>query len=101
MNEQKWKQLFASARNQPLPQAPENFEADVMRIIRREPIARMESIADRLALWFPRVALVASLTIVIFIAGDFLLGIFQLPGISEGLARLSNEWLLAGNGLAL
>jgi len=35
MNERKWKQLFASARNEPAPAPPEAFATDALRAIRR------------------------------------------------------------------
>lgn len=101
MNQRKLKQLFASVRNEPLPEAPEHFESGVMRAIRRQSIPRTEAIFDQLARLCPRIAFAAGVAIVLFVAGDLVLTAFNLPGISDGLAQLSSDWLLTGNGLAL
>ena len=68
MNHRKLKQLFASARQETAPAPPEDFAADVLRAIRREPpVAAPETISifDQLNLWFPRLALAASAVIVL------------------------------------
>jgi hypothetical protein len=102
MNERKLKQLFTSARQKTAPVPPEDFAADVLRAIRREPpAAASESILifDQLNLWFPRLALAASAVIVLCVAADYGLTAAGVPGLSDGVSQLSAQWLLTSTGL--
>jgi hypothetical protein len=103
MNDRKLKQLFASARREIAPAPPEDFPADVLRAIRREPPAAPEtvSIFDQLNLWFPRIALAASAVIVLCVALDFGLTAAGVPSLSDGAAQLSAQWLLTPGGSSL
>jgi hypothetical protein len=102
MNNRKLKRLFASARQETAPVPPEDFAADVLRAIRREPpAAAPESIPifDQLNRWFPRLALAASAVIVLCVAADFGLTAAGVPGLSDGVSQLSAQWFLTSTGL--
>ena len=102
MNEEKLKQLFASARKENAPVPSEDFAADVLRAIRREPLTAAPetfSIFDQLNLWFPRIALAASAVIVLCLAADFGLTAAGVPSLSDGVSQLSAQWLLTPTGL--
>jgi hypothetical protein len=102
MNHRKLKQLFASARRETAPAPPQDFAADVLRAIRREPpVVAPETISifDQLNLWFPRLALAASAVIVLCLAADYGLTMVGVPGLSDGVSQLSSQWLLTPTGL--
>ena len=102
MNDRKLKKLFESARRKTAPAPPEDFAADVLRAIRREPpgvAPENISIFDQLNLWFPRLALAASVFIVACIALDYGLTAAGVPSLSDGVAQLSAQWLLTPTGL--
>jgi len=102
MNERKLKQLFTTARQETAPTPPEDFAADVLRAVRREPpVAAPETISifDQLNLWFPRLALAASVVIVMCVAADYGLTAAGVPGLSDGVSQLSAQWLLTSTGL--
>jgi len=101
MNERKWKQLFASARNEPAPAPPEAFATDVLRAIRREgPAALPEtsSVFDQLNLSFPRLAWAAVAVIALSVAADFGLTAAGVLDLGDGVSQISAQWLLAPNG---
>ena len=102
MNNRKLSQLFVSARNETAPAPPEDFAADVLRAIRREPpiaAPAARSVFDQLNLWFPRLALAASAVIVLCVAADYGLTMAGVPGLSDGVSQLSSQWLLTPTGL--
>jgi hypothetical protein len=102
MNERKLKQLFTSARQETAPTPPEDFAADVLRAVRREPpVAAPETISifDQLNLWFPRLVLAAAAVIVLCVATDYGLTAVGVPGLSDGVSQLSAQWLLTSTGL--
>lgn len=102
MNNRKLKQLFALARQDTAPAPPEDFAADVLRAIRREPPAPAPetiSLLDQLNLLFPRLALAASAVIVLCLALDYGLTVAGVPSLSDGVAQLSAQWLLTPTGL--
>lgn len=97
MNEKKIKQLFAAARQETAPVPPEDFAADVLRAVHREPRAAapiMLSIFDQLNLLFPRIALAAAAIIVLCVALDFGLTAAGMPGLGDGVSQISAQWLL-------
>lgn len=102
MNERKWKQLLAAARNEPAPVPPKDFAEDVLRAIRRtgpvEAPAAL-SLLDQLNLLFPRLAWAAAAIIVLSLAADWGLTAAGLPGLSDGMSQISAQWLLTPNGL--
>jgi hypothetical protein len=101
MNNRKLKQLFAAARKETAPAPAEDFAADVLHIIRREPPTTPEAflIFDQLNLWFPRIALAASAVIVLCFALDYGLTAAGVPSLSDGVSQLSAQWLLTPIGL--
>jgi hypothetical protein len=99
MNDRKLKQLFAAARKETAPAPAEDFAADVLRAIRREPPPAAISIVDLLNLWFPRITLAASAVIMLCLAADWGLTAAGIPGLSDGVSQLSAQWLLTPTGL--
>lgn len=102
INERKWRQLLAAARNDPAPAPPEEFEANVLRAIRREPTAaRPETLSlfDPLNRWFPRIVWTAAAIIVVSLAVDYGLTVAGLPGLSSGISDLSAQWLGIADGI--
>ena len=101
MKERKLKQLFASARSEPAPVPPEAFALDVLRAIRREGPAALPvtpSIFDALNRLFPRLAWTAAAVIALSVAADFGLSAAGMPGVGDGVAQISTQWLLSSNG---
>ena len=101
MNKRKLNRLFELARKNTAPPPPEDFAADVLRAIHREPATAPGSISifDQLNSWFPRIALAASAVIVVCIALDYGLTVAGVPSLSDGAAQLSAQWLLNPTGL--
>jgi hypothetical protein len=99
MNDRKLKQLFAAARKEIAPVPAEDFAADVLRAIRREPSPAGISMVDLLNLWFPRLALTASGVIVLCLMADWGLTAAGVPGLGDGVSQLSAQWLLTPTGL--
>jgi hypothetical protein len=98
MNKRKLNRLFELARNEPAPVPPEDFAADVLRAIHREPqdtVRRTLSVFDQLNLLFPRIALAAAAVIVLCVAADFGLTAAGVPGLSDGWSQISAQWLLS------
>ena len=103
MNENKLKQLFEAARNEPAPAPPEDFAADVLRAVHREPVAgrgEAVSIFDQLSRLFPRIALAAVAIIVLCVAADFGLTAAGLPDLGDGLSQISAQWLEPGGNVS-
>jgi hypothetical protein len=99
MNDKKLKQLLASARQAPAPVPPPDFAADVLRAVRREPVAKSGgsfSLFDHLNLLFPRVALAAVAVIILCAVADVATG---LPGVADGVSQISSQFLFNGEGL--
>lgn len=102
MNERKLKQLFTSARREIGPEPPQDFAADVLRALRREPpvtAPETSSVFDQLNRLFPRLALAASAVIVLCVAADYGLTAAGVPGLSDGVSQLSGQWLFTSTGL--
>lgn len=101
MNERKWKQLLATARNEPAPAPPADFAADVMRAIHRTGPAKTPDafgFGDQLNLLFPRLAWAAAAIILLSLATDWGLTAAGLPGLSNGMSQISAQWFLTPNG---
>ena len=99
MKDKKLNRLFEAARSQPAPAPSENFADDVLHAVRREPSPNRDSLLEQLTALFPRLAFAAVLAIGLFIGSDFLMTAFNLPSLSDGVAQLSDQWLLIGNGI--
>ena len=96
MNDTKLKNLFAAARREVPPAATDGFDLLVMQAVRREPARRAATtIFDELNALFPRFAWAAISVIAVCVAGDWLAG---APSLTDGVAQISQQWLLAGNG---
>jgi hypothetical protein len=101
INERKLTRLLAAARKEPAPVPSEDLAVNVMRAIRPgRPAERpgTPSLVDQLNLWFPRLAWVAVAIIVLGIATDWGLTVAGVPGLGDGLARISAQWLLPADG---
>ena len=102
MNEKKIKQLFAAARNELPPAVPAEFTDDVLRAIRREPPSRSQetfSFWENLNAWFPRVALAASVVILLCLVADWGLTAAGLPGITDGTVQMTSQYLFDSEDL--
>jgi len=102
MNENKLKLLFAWARNEPAPVPPDGFAADVLRAIRRDPADEKPgkfSLLDQWSRLFPRLAIAAVTVIVLCVAADYGLTAAGVPGLGDGVAQISAQWLLTPAGL--
>lgn len=101
MNENKLSRLFAAARNQPAAAAPADFAADVLRAIHRKPPRPAEpgTVWDQLNGLFPRLAWAAALVIVLCVAADLGLTAAGLPGLSEGAAQVTSQYLFNAEDL--
>jgi hypothetical protein len=95
MNERKLQALFAAARGEPAPAPAADFEARVTRAIQCELKASPVSVFDYLDRLCPRLAWAAVLVIGLCVAGDFGLAALHLPGLSDGVAEISEQWLFA------
>jgi hypothetical protein len=98
MNEDKLKKIFTAVRkeNPPVPAAA--FDFLVMQAIKHEPAPRAATVFDQLDALFPRLAWAAVVAIALCIAGDWLDAGAQ-TSLTEGVAQLSQQWLLTGDGL--
>jgi hypothetical protein len=102
MNENKLKQLFASARNDTAPAPSADFAGDVLRAVRREPLpglAESFSVREQLNALFPRLALAAAVVIVLCVAADWGLTAAGVPGISDGATQLTSQFLFNSEDL--
>jgi len=93
MNQKQIERLFKAARSEPAPLPEENFEARVMRAIRREP-AEM-TLLEQLSRLLPRLAAAAAAVIFLCIAADVCLSNFVQPDMDSGLTQLAEQWLFA------
>lgn len=101
MNEQKLKQLFGAARQESPPSPEAGFENLVLSAIRREPrggLADTISWFDDLGGLFPRLAWAAALLVALCVAADFGLGALGVPGLTDGVEQISEQWLFTANG---
>ncbi len=102
MNERKWKQLFAAARNEPIPAPSEALAANVVRAIRAGRHAESpgtRSLFDPLNGLFPRFAWAAVAIIALCVAADWGLTAAGLPGLGDGVSQISAQWFLTPDGL--
>lgn len=102
MMEKKLTKLFAAARNLSAPAPSAEFAADVMRVAQREPrpgLAASGSIWEHLNGWFPRLALTAAAVILLCLAADWGVTAAGLPGISDGAAQVTSQYLFNAEDL--
>jgi anti-sigma-K factor RskA len=94
MNEKKLKQLFSAARQESVPMPAPDFVADVLRSVRQEMPSKLTdrfSIFEQLNRWFPRVALAASVVIILCVAADYGLTAAGLPELSDSISQASSQ----------
>jgi len=98
MNDDKLQKLFRSARNEPAPAGPENFDQRVVRAIRRDMPPAPATLFDQLGALFPRLALASLLVIGLCVALDFSLSALGQSDLESGIAQLSDQWLFPVKG---
>jgi len=98
MNGSRLQRLFDAARNQDAPVLPEDFDQRVLRAIRREPGREPDSLFGQLNRLFPRLALAACLIIALCLAAELSAALAGGPGLTDGIAQLSEQWLFAARG---
>jgi hypothetical protein len=99
MNERKLHNLLKAAGFNKPPEAPFDFEAQVMRQIHHEPSRQPMSLTDQLGFLFPRVAATALVLILLCLAADYIAGGLSSTDLAESAAQLSNQWLLSGEDI--
>ncbi|MDW8309764.1 MAG: hypothetical protein RMK20_10365 [Verrucomicrobiales bacterium] len=99
MNERKLNALFRAARQLPPPVPEPGFENRVLAAVRAEAArAGDESWFTALGAMLPRFAWGAATVIVFCVAADWSASAFGVPGLTDGLARLADQWLLSATG---
>jgi len=97
MNKRKLNRLFELARTKAAPVPPDEFAADVLRAVRREPpgvVSGALTVSDPLNRWFPRIAFAAAMIIVLCLAVDFGLTAAGMPGLGDEVSQISAQWFL-------
>jgi len=100
MNENRLKKIVEAVRNEIPPAPPADFDRRVLRAVSHDFAVAgraSTSLFDQLNLLFPRLAVAAVLIIGICVAGDFVLTAMHLPGLSDGAAQISDQWLFSAN----
>jgi hypothetical protein len=105
MNEEKLKKLFAAAHTESAPEPPQDFPADVLRAIHREPQSAPEpqtfSLFDQLNFLFPRIALTAVAVIVLCVAADYGLTAAGVPELGDEAEQVSAQQFFAPDDFSL
>lgn len=100
MKESRLNQLFAAARRETPPPPAVGFANRVLNAVRREPSRPTDlSWLEQITAWAPRLALGSALLIAACVATDFAVNAFGLPTLTEGVTRISNDWLLTSTPL--
>jgi len=90
MNELKFKKLFALARKENAPAAPDGFDARVLAAIRREERAAPVTLWEQLGQLFPRLAVAAVLVMGVCVFADFYFTSSQTTTVTSMLTELSD-----------
>lgn len=103
MNEEKLDALFAAARRLPPPVPEPGFENLVLAAVRAEAgQGRGRSVGTSwlaaLETLFPRLAWAAATLILVCVAAESGASALGVPSLTDGLAQLSDQWLLTANG---
>ena len=98
MTELKLRQLLAAARRQTPPLLAGGVDGRVDAAIRREPARETESLFHQLDRLFPRMATAVAVVVGLCLAAEAASALIPGPGLSDGVARLSQEWLFAAKG---
>jgi hypothetical protein len=102
MKESKLNQLFAAVRKETPPGPETGFENVVLTAIRRESpstIPAQASWLDQIGVWSPRLALACAALIVACVATDLSLNALGVPSLTDGVAQISNDWLMTLNAI--
>jgi len=99
MNETKLNQLFRAARKETPPGPAADFENLVLAALRHEPTPGTISWFDQLGDLLPRLAMATGLAVAVCVAVDFGLGALGVPSLADGVAQISDQWLLTSTGL--
>ena len=99
MNERKLNKLFNAARNEPPPATPHDLDIRVTRQIHGEPSPPAVSFVEQLNALFPKLAFAALMMIALCVAGDFFFTALGATDVDEGVARISDQWLLGESGI--
>ena len=94
MKRDKLSELFKLARAAASPAPPEDFEQDLMRVVRRQTGRESPSLVDQLGALFPRLALASAA--VIACCALILVNTDQ-SSLTDKVAELSQQWLFAAN----
>ncbi|MGC3960241.1 MAG: hypothetical protein QM813_20635 [Verrucomicrobiota bacterium] len=102
MNDAKLEKLFAATRKETPPAPEAGFDKLVLAAIRSEP--KPESAAelswfDQIGIWSPRLAVACAVVILVSVATDFALNALGVPSLTEGVAQISNDWLITFNAI--
>jgi hypothetical protein len=101
MNEDKLNALFRAARRLPPPVPEPGFENLVLAAVRREAARDRRETASWFAgldAMFPRLAWAAALVIALSVAVEAGAGVLGVPNLADGVAQLTDQWLLTGSG---
>ncbi len=102
MNKSKLETLFAAARRLPPPLPEPGFENLVLAAVWREGSGPSQAEAGwliGLAVLFTRLGWVAVVVIVACLATDAVAArLLGMPGLTDGLVQLSDQWLLSSAG---
>lgn len=102
MNENKLNKLFAAAKGDIGPKVPADFAENVARAAGSlSPLKSMEpvSVWDQLNSLFPRIGLAAAVVIVLCLAADWSLTAAGLPGVNDGAAQVTSQYLFTPEDL--
>jgi len=97
MNDNKLQQLFAAARRETPPPAPEDFAAAVLRTIRCAPAERgpeTGSFFDPLNRWGLRLAFASVAVIVLCASADLVMGAAGQPEADDGATQVSAQYFM-------
>lgn len=101
MNEKRLNQLFGAARRETATSPEAGFASLVLTTVRREAQACEAgpvSWLDQIGALFPRLAWATALVVALCVAADFGLSVLGVPSLTDGMAQISNQWLLTANG---
>lgn len=101
MNKEQINALLRAARRAAPPVPPPGFERRVLTAVRAEnacPQSETLSWFGALGILFPRLAWAAATVMGVCVAVEAGASALGVPRLSDGLAQLSDQWLLAATG---
>lgn len=100
MKDAKLTELFIRARKEAPPAPEAGFANLVMTAVRHDASRRAAgelSWLDQIGVWAPQAVASCAVLIVICVVTDLALQLFGLPTLTEGVAQLSSDWLMAAS----